>query len=97
MGFPTGEDQDESSIQLFLGKSPVESHHPVVRVLLVLCGKQDAVALPHRVEEKLPAFQIYKGGVQQEDQERGNFPGKARKKGKQVSKSHRKLVNIELQ
>ena len=76
---------------------PVESHHPVVRVLLVLGGKQDAVTLPHRVEEKLPAFQIYKGGVQQEDQERGNFPGKARKKGKQVSKSHRKLVNIELQ
>ena len=66
MGFPTGEDQDESSIQLFLGKSPVESHHPVVRVLFVLCGKQNTVPLPHRVEEKFPAFQIYKGKVEQD-------------------------------
>lgn len=75
MGFPTGEDQDESSIQLFLGKSPVESHHPVVRVLLVLCGKQDAVPLTHRVEEKFSAFQIYKEKVHQIEQ----IPEKARK------------------
>ena len=57
--------------------SPVESHHPVVRVLLVLGGKQDAVALPHRVEEKLPAFQIYKGGVQQKGSREGKLSWKS--------------------
>ena len=45
---------------------PVESHHPVVRVLFVLRGKQNTVPLPHRVEEKFPAFQIYKGKVEQD-------------------------------
>ena len=56
---------------------PVESHHPVVRVLLVLCGKQDAVALPHRVEEELPSFQIYKGGVQQKGSREGKLSWKS--------------------
>ena len=46
-----------------------------MRVLLVLCGKQDAVPLTHRVEEKFSAFQIYKEKVHQREQ----IPEKARK------------------
>lgn len=44
-----------------LARRPVEGHHPVVGVLLVLRGEQHAVPLSHSVEEKLPSFQIYKG------------------------------------
>ena len=56
-------------------ESPVESHHPVVRVLLVLRSEQNAVPLPNRVEEKFPAFQIYGEKVHR----RENIPEKARK------------------
>ena len=41
-----------------LPRGPVEGHHPVVRVLLVLGGEEDAVALADRVEEVLPALEI---------------------------------------
>ena len=41
-----------------LTSGPVESHDPVVSLLLVLGGEQDRVALLDRVEEVLPAFQI---------------------------------------
>ena len=54
---------------------PVESHHPVVRVLLILRSKQNAVPLANRVEEKFPAFQIYREKVHR----RENIPEKARK------------------
>ena len=43
-----------------LARGPVEGHHPVMRVLLVFSGKEHTVPLPHCVEEKLSAFQIYK-------------------------------------
>ena len=41
-----------------LARGPVESHDPVVGLLFVLSGKEDAVALADGVEEMLATFQV---------------------------------------
>ena len=41
---------------------PVEGHDPVVGVSLVLGGEENAVALPDKVEEVLPALKIWWSG-----------------------------------
>ena len=68
--------QDKSIYKIF---PPIEGHHPVVRVLFVICSKENAVPLTNRVEEKFPAFQVYEEIVQRKVETNQAFLEKARR------------------